>query len=1164
MIKRFFAVIFSVVIVLLEMQPVMAENKADVMLFKDDFEKYTDSSPLLGTYTADAYSRTQLSVETSDELHGKSARVGLSAEGDNTQMFYPLMQPIKGGRVKMNFSVNIGTNNLNSHIYCIDSETGDLFSLLYFDGEKIQVGTDRNLPADYAGSGVQLCYYKTNAWYDFEIILDIDNDYFNVRCTTPEEEDYTVFYRGVKKLYKDMGTNSYGEIEGLGQVVFQVWQHMDGYMYVDDFSLTQLPLNVTDVRTKRDGNIFRMQDDKQFDIDIKNSIGSKINADVTYSAVTDHGVKLFNETEKMDISGGDTYTKHLDFDMDVYDTAMLKVTIDDHISEPISEEFPFSCAVSSEQGSANEFFGMCSHDTRDGEDDMPERADMYSDFGIGYVREDFEWKTIEKDGVLKLPDHYKPFIKNLTDKGIKTLPILAFGNDAYDEGGLPYTKEGRAAFIRYAEFMYDELSPLGVDTYEIWNEADLLGTGFNPTNRPAEDYRELMKQTSAALKAKNPNITIIGGAIANEENETWLRTVFDDGGIQAMDALALHPYDATGGPEETNLIGRLERIKEIMREYGREIPIWVTELGWYNIERVATSEDNLVHTKYEQAAFPVRAYVLMQANKSAEHYFYYNFINPMANQNFTEAEFGMLEAEKGTLVPRAAKTSLLSISNMNKQLAGTQFDKLYTFEDTTYIGKYKKSNEENVYVAWTTEENESIGIKSTEEFTVYDMYGNCSGTVSPLNGVINLMISEEPCYLVSKEKDIEIVENTVSIDKTYAEAVRNDAVSYIVSAKGAQALSVQTEVSEGGNMQSSNNISDEKAEFTVKIDDNYDIKDITVKTKVFDSDKLIFAVAGNISIYPSQFEVELKAELYDYSNLNRWNVIVDITNKAYSKQSGGKITLNAPQHMAEYSRPISFPKLKGGEKHTVKIQLPEMVKKSVENCIVTVVSDDGEEKSASKNTSFYVAAYAKNKPSLDGKTDSGEWKGTWISVDGNNRKIDTENNAKASFVNERDLAAKVNLMWDEKNLYICADVTDNKFSQPFIGEDIDKGDSFVFAVDDTNSISSTQFTETGAALTKNGPQLFRWRSMARNNDVNEGSELFVKQYNTGRIVYEMKIPWDGLVTKPEEIVLRDTINLAFMVNDCDGNIRKGWAEFTSGISSYKNASMFESILLGKP
>ena len=50
MIKRFFAVIFSVVIVLLEMQPVMAENKADVMQFKDDFEKYTDSSPLLGIH----------------------------------------------------------------------------------------------------------------------------------------------------------------------------------------------------------------------------------------------------------------------------------------------------------------------------------------------------------------------------------------------------------------------------------------------------------------------------------------------------------------------------------------------------------------------------------------------------------------------------------------------------------------------------------------------------------------------------------------------------------------------------------------------------------------------------------------------------------------------------------------------------------------------------------------------------------------------------------------------------------------------------------------------------------------------------------------------------------------------------------------------------------
>lgn len=1160
--KRIFGAVLSLILILVNCPAVYAESDSNILQYEDSYEDYKSTEELFASYSVqDSYSRTRISIEKSDEIHGKSLKLGLTPEGDNTQVFYNPPSPVKSGRVEMKFSVNI-TDKLIGHIYCTDSETGDLFSLLYFDGSEIRVGTNMDVPADWSGSGVELCNYLTNNWYTFEIVLDVDNNYYNVKCITPDSEEYTFFYRGVKRMFKDMGTNDYGETEGFGKLAFQVWTHREGYMYVDDVSVKQLPYNVIDVRTARDGNIFYANDDKSFDIDIKNCSDEKLGADVTYSAVTDSGVELFSSSEKLSADGGETISKELKLDMDIFDTAMLNITFDDKINEPYTESFPFSCVITDESSAGNDFFGMCSHDTRDGTDGMEERADMYKAFGINYVREDFEWKSIEINGVLKLPDHYIPFIKNLYDRGIKVLPILAFGNDAYDEGGLPYTKEGVAAFVRYAEFMYDQLSPYGVDTFEVWNEADLKGTGFNPTSRPAEDYRELLKATSKALKAKNPNVKIIGGAISSTNDEEWLKTVFDEGGLQAMDILQLHPYQHEGGPEATDIVGKINKIRNIMIDYGNPAPIWLTELGWYNIGRIGTSSDSLVHTKYEQAAYPVRAHILLQADGAVEKYFYYNMINPLANQNFTEGEFGLMEAEKGTLVPRAAKPSLLAISAMNSMLAGLSMEQLYQPDDKTYIGKYR-SKDTYRYVAWNIDGKKSIGIKSDKTFDVYDMYGNFKGTLYPVNGVINVMLSDEPCYLVTQEQNIETAECTVTIDNISAQAVFNDKVKYNITADSSEEISVKAEVGKGGRVEAVT-AAKGAASYEVATDNDTDVNLIGVCTEVYEGDKLVYYAESEIELKHEQFDVSMRAEPYNFSNLNRWNVVVTVHNNSFSKKSGGTVTLNAPENMAQYSHSVKIRELDSGETESVKIALPEIIKKNIEAGIITVTDDEGNAKILSDSLSFYVASYAKNKPVIDGKLSNSEWKGTWIMLDRNSWSADTSGTVAEAYTGTKDLNAKVNIMWDTDNLYLCADVYDNKHIQPYTDEEINNGDSIIFAVDDTNSVSNTQFTEIGCALTSNGTELFRWRSMAENNDVNEGSIAKAVHYENNHTIYEISIPWAGLISKPETITERDVIGLAMMINDCDRTGRKGRLEFTGGISGYKDASMFADILLEKP
>lgn len=1148
--------------VLAAVSPVTFAYNADKPLqYIEDYEKYESADELYGTYSVqESYSRTQISVEQSDEIHGKSLKLGLTADGDNTQIFYNVPDGIKSGRIEMKFSLNI-TEKLCGHIYCTDSETGDLFSLLYLDGSLIRVGTNMDVPPDWWGGGVKLCEYITNSWYDFEIVLDVDNDCYSVKCIAPDKEEYTVFYRGVKRLFKDMGTNDYGEIEGFGKLAFQVWSHCDGRMYVDDVSVKELPFNVLRAETSREGNMFRADDDKKFDLTVKNCFGEKMDADVTYSAVTDRGIELFKESEKLSLDGGAEYAKNIEFDMDVFDTAMLNITFDDGINEPYTESFPFSCIVKNENGQMNDFFGICAQDTRDGTDEMPGMVEMYADYGVSYVRESFEWQQIEKDGILSLPEYYKTFIKNLTSKGIKILPILAFGNTAYDDGGMPYTKEGVAAFVRYAEFLYDELSPYGIDTFEVWNEGDLKGTGFNPTYRTAEEYGELLKTVSKALKAKNPNVKIIGGAISSTNDQEWLKGAFANGGYEAMDILQLHPYKDKS-PEESDLIETIEKIKNLMRQFGPEKPIWLTELGWTNVERIGVDSDIQAHTKYEQAAYLVRSQVLLQANASVDKLIWYVLKNPLSNQSFKEAEFGIIDSDKGAIVPNAAKPAMLAASNMNKQLGALTFDKLYRPDDETYIAGYKGKTS-NTYVAYRLKGKESIGIKSDKTFDVYDIYGNSLGVVSPHNGVVNVMLSEEPCYLISQEREIETAECTVAMDNISAEAVRDDVISYNISAPGAAGLRVEPEPGRGGSAENINVIG-EAASFDIKTAKDTEAEKINVNTKVYDGDKLIYTAVSSIELNPAQLGVVVKAEPYSNSNLNRWNLVLDITNKAFSKKISGTAELNAPAAMAVQGMTAKIPELNGGESVTVKIPLPEIVKKSIENCIVTIHDNEGCDTVVSQMLSFYLAAYTKNAPELDGSITSNEWQGTWITLGSDSYQSDTSNTARGAYTGARDLQAKINLMWDEENLYLCADVYDNKHIQPFTGEDISNGDSFVFAVDDKNATSTTQFTETGCALTEHGTELFRWRSMAKNNDVNEGSSAFVKRHDNNHTIYEISIPWAGLVSQPEKIVEQASIGLAMMINDCDAKTRKGWLEFTRGISGYKEAAMFGEVMLGKP
>ncbi len=134
-----------------------------------------------------------------------------------------------------------------------------------------------------------------------------------------------------------------------------------------------------------------------------------------------------------------------------------------------------------------------------------------------------------------------------------------------------------------------------VDYIIIWNEPNLsLEWGYRPPDTIA--YTELLRQTSEAIRAVNPDVTILAGALAPTVGDptgelgmsdlAFLQAIYDAGAASYFDALAAHSYGLTfppDNPPDPDVINfrRVELLREIMEKNGDgDKSIYITEAGW--------------------------------------------------------------------------------------------------------------------------------------------------------------------------------------------------------------------------------------------------------------------------------------------------------------------------------------------------------------------------------------------------------------------------------------------------------------------------------------------------------------------------------------------------------------------------------------------------------
>lgn len=193
---------------------------------------------------------------------------------------------------------------------------------------------------------------------------------------------------------------------------------------------------------------------------------------------------------------------------------------------------------------------------------------------------------------------------------------------------------------------------------------------------------------------------------------------------------------------------------------------------------------------------------------------------------------------------------------------------------------------------------------------------------------------------------------------------------------------------------------------------------------------------------------------------------------------------------------------------------------------------------------------------LDG--DLGEWDGYAKAVMPNGS---TDMTGMKGYSGETDLFAELMLAYDDKNFYVAAKVLDDVFDNPNSDSKYWKGDSLQLAIgtveedfgvevglyrnnDGVSSVYSSELIKEGWGTIDDKTMYLR-----------ENSKVIVKR--VGNITYyEAQLPWlFRFDSVPEDCLIN------ILVNDSDGDGRKGFFELTPGIGFTKSN---EKFLFGTP
>ena len=270
--------------------------------------------------------------------------------------------------------------------------------------------------------------------------------------------------------------------------------------------------------------------------------------------------------------------------------------------------------------------------------------------GARYLRMDFDWSYIgRREGELDWAATER-VVREAHACGLEVLGLLtytpAWARPAGAGDHHPPTDPGD--FADFAAEAVRRFGPLGVRTWEIWNEPN-LDVFWEPAP-DAADYAALLTVAYDAIKRVDPDAQVLTGGLAPAPDasdgsriapDTFLEGVYAADGGGHFDAVAHHPYsypvlplDPTG---DNAFVDVTPRLYAVMDEHGDgDVKIWGTEIG------APTSE---VLTPEFVAEYVTQAYTGWRAWAFTGPLIWYSYRDVGSDPDEPEDNFGLVRAD---------------------------------------------------------------------------------------------------------------------------------------------------------------------------------------------------------------------------------------------------------------------------------------------------------------------------------------------------------------------------------------------------------------------------------------------------------------------------------------------------------------------------------------
>lgn len=344
-------------------------------------------------------------------------------------------------------------------------------------------------------------------------------------------------------------------------------------------------------------------------------------------------------------------------------------------------------------------FGMGAYLGRYHGKELEQMALKAKESGVKWVREDFEWGTIEPERG-KYNWAFNDSVVNIARKnGISVYAIAAYWPSWTRE----YSKEGIDDYIIFLKELVRHYKN-DIHQWEIWNEPNIFFW-----QGPKEMYAELLMKSYIAIKDIDSTARVLGISTAGIDFD-FIQMMQE---LQApFDILTIHPYRSK--LVESEFINELKRASAMVKlPGGKQRPVWITEMGWttYAPHNSWVQEGFLPTPLREQAELIVRSYLSCIISGINPKVFWYDLRNDGTDPHNFEDNIGIMYKDF------SPKPAYIAYSTMTRTLKGMKFINSLPMPEGVFSGVLEAENDMNnrVIAIWSPLEDKNVEIEVTSD-----------------------------------------------------------------------------------------------------------------------------------------------------------------------------------------------------------------------------------------------------------------------------------------------------------------------------------------------------------------------------------------------------------------------------------------------------------------